>query len=119
MSPLFLEENKRNRVVDSEATLELLRCNSDKFRCSEEGEDGEIDSKVMSTVFCDARGIIYTDYLKKRTKDNWSVLYVFFAPVGRRNQEKMSSFEKDPLSSRQCTGAHLRSFDVQNYGIKI
>ena len=41
------------------------------------------------------------------------------APVERRNQEKMSSFEKDPLLSRQCTAAHLRSFDGLNYGIVI
>ena len=27
--------------------------------------------------------------------------------------------EKDPLSPRQYTGAHLRSFDGQNYEIKI
>ena len=39
----------------------------------------------MVTVFWDARGIIYTDYLVKG----------------------------------QCTGAQLRSFDRQNYGIKI
>ena len=53
--------------------------------------------------------------------DNWSVLCVVIAPVERRHQEKTSLFEKenDTLPSRQCTGAHLQSFDGWNYSIKI
>ena len=55
------------------------------------------------------------------TNDNWSILCIVIAPIERRNQEKTSSFEKekDPFASRQCTGAHQRSFDSQNYGIQI
>ena len=57
----------------------------------------------------------------KKTNDNWSVLCIVIAPVERINQEKASSFEKekDLLPPRQCTGTYLRSFDGQNYGIKI
>ena len=60
-------------------------------------------------------------FLGKKKEGNWSVLFVVIAPVEQRNQEKTSSFEKekDPLPSIQCTGSHLRSFDGQNYGIKI
>ena len=47
------------------------------------------------------------------------VLCIVIAPVKRRNQEKTSLFEKDPLTSRQYTGAHLRNFDGRNYGIQI
>ena len=59
--------------------------------------------------------------LEKRTNDSWSISCVVIAPVERRNQEKTYSFdkEKDPLPSKQCTVADLRSFDGQNYGIKI
>ena len=35
--------------------------------------------------------------LGKRTNNNWSVLCVVIAPVKRINQEKTSSFTKDPL----------------------
>ena len=43
------------------------------------------------------------------------------ALVERRNREKTSALEKgkDLLPPRPCTGAHLRSFDDQNYGNKI
>ena len=83
--------------------------------------------KVMATAFWDAREIVYTDYLEKGKKIlciiyiYYIVLCVLITPVERRNQEKTSSFEKykDPLPSRQCGGAQLRSFDGQNYGIKI
>ncbi|GBO13825.1 hypothetical protein AVEN_246324-1 [Araneus ventricosus] len=77
--------------------------------------------KVMATVFWDARGNIYVDYLGKRTSDKWRALCIIIAPVERRNQEKTPSFgkEKDYLPSRQCTGAHLCSFDGENYGIKV
>ena len=58
--------------------------------------------------------------LGKRRNDNWSVLCVVIVLVEQRNQEKTSSFEKkDPLPSRQYTGAHLHSYDGQNNGIKI
>ena len=50
--------------------------------------------------------------LGKRTNDNWSVLCLVIAQVERRNQEKTSSFEKDPLPSKQF-------FEGQNYEIKI
>ena len=86
---------------------------------SEEGEDGEIGRQG------DGHGLLgcarnHLHWLPgKRTNDNWGVLCVVIAPVEPRNQEKTSSFEKDPFPSKQCTGAHLRSFDVQNYEIKI
>ena len=44
---------------------------------------------------------------------------VVIALVKQGNQVKTSLFEKDPLLSRQCTVADLRSSDGQNYGIKI
>ena len=85
----------------------------------EEGEDREIKGDGHDFLGC-TRNHLHR-LLRKRTNDNWRVLYVVITPVERRNQEKTSSFgkEKGPLPSRQCTGAHLCSFDGQNYGIKI
>ena len=90
------EENKRNRVVDSEAILALYRRNPDEFlrrhitvdetwihhytpetkehskqwifkgeRAPKKAKTVKLAGKVMDTVFCDARGIIYANYLEK------------------------------------------------------
>ena len=72
----------------------------------------KLTGKVMATVFWDARRIIYTDYLVKGK----IITEKYYALLKSR---KMSSFEKDHFPSKQCTGAHLRSFDGQKYGIKI
>ena len=90
---------------------------------SEEGEDGEIDRQGVGHCFLGCTRYHLHRLLGKRTNDNCSVLHIFvvIAPNEPRNQEKTFSFEKekDPLPPRQCTAAHLRSFDDQNYGIKI
>ena len=98
MPRLLSEENKRNRVIDSEAILVLFRGNPDEFRrryiirrnmdallhyytpetkeqskkWAFEGERApkmaktmKSAGKVMVTVFWDAHGIIYTNYLEK------------------------------------------------------
>ena len=93
---LLSEENKRNRVVDSEASLALLHRNPDEFlrryitvaktwiyhnipetkeqpkqwvfvgeRNPKKAKKVKLAGKVMATVFWDARGIIYSDYLEK------------------------------------------------------
>ena len=98
MLRLFSEgNNKRNHVVDSEATLALFRRNPDKFlrryitvdgtwirhytpqtkekpkqwifegeRAAKKAKTVKSAGKVMATVFWNARGIIYIDYLEKR-----------------------------------------------------
>ena len=88
---------------------------------SEEGEDGEIGRQGDGHEFLGSRRTHLCRLLGKRTNDNWRVLCVVITTIERRNQEETSSFEKekDPLPSRQCTGAHLRSFDGQIYRIKI
>ena len=86
---------------------------------SEEGEDGEIGRESDGHGFLGCARNHLQPLLRKRAKDKWSILCVIIAPVERKNQKKTSSFEKDSLPSRQCTDAHLRSFDGQNYGIKI
>ena len=86
---------------------------------SEEGEDGEIGRQGDSHGFLECTRNHLHRLLGKKINDNWSLLCVVIAPVKRRNQEKTSLFEKDPFPSRQYTGADLRSFDDQNYGIKI
>ena len=92
---LLIEENKRNRVVDSEAISELSHRNPDEFlrryitvdkawihhytpETKKQSKQWVFESewalkkaktvkpadKVMVTVFRNARGIIYTDYLE-------------------------------------------------------
>ena len=61
--------------------------------------------KVMSTVFWDARGIIYTDYLEKRQTKTGT----YYASLLYRLSAEMK--KERP---------HLKKiFDGQNYGIKI
>ena len=84
-----------------------------------EGERGPKKTKTMKSPGKVKATGFRIGLLRKRTSDNWSVLCVVIALAEQRNQEKMSSFEKDPLPSRQCTGAHVRSSDGQNGGIKI
>ena len=83
---MLSEENKRNCVVDSKAILALFRRNPDEFlrryitvdetlihhytpETKEQSRqtifEGERAPKKAKTVFWDARGIVYTDYLKK------------------------------------------------------
>ena len=92
-----------------------------KWTCSEEGKDGEIGPQGDGHSFLRCTRNHLHRLLGKRTNVNCRVLCVVIAPVERRNQEKTFSFEKDkdPLASRQCTSAHLCSFDGQNYGIKL
>ena len=80
----------------------------------EEGEDGEIGRQGDGHGFLGCTRNHLHRLLGKRTNDNLGVLCVVIAPVERRNQEKTSLFEKDPLPSRQCTCAHPRSFDGLN-----
>ena len=79
------------------------------------------EGTVKTEVFLGCTRNSLHQLLGKRTNEHWSVLCVVIAPVEQRNQAKMSLHEKekDPLPSRQRTGAHLRSFDGQNYGNKI
>ena len=86
---------------------------------SKEGEDGEIGRQGDGHGFLGYTRNHLHRLLGRRTNDNCSVLCVVIAPVERRNQEKTSSFkkQKDPFPTRQCTGAHLRSFYGQNYRI--
>ena len=86
---------------------------------SEEGEDDEIgwQGDGHGVLGC-TRNHLHWLFVK-RANDNWSVLCVVIPTVERRNQEKTSSFKKDPFQSKQCTGAHLCNFDGQNNGIKI
>ena len=113
---LLSEENKQNRVVDSETILALLRRNPDELlrrymtvdgtwihhytpetkgqskqwvfkaeRALKKANMVKSFVKLMTTGFQDAHGIICTDYLKKKTNDNWSVLCVVIASVERKN----------------------------------
>ena len=88
---------------------------------SAKGEDDEVGRQGDGHGFLVCTWNHIHSLLSKRINDNWSVLCVVIAPVERRNQEKTYSFEKekDPLRSRQCMRAHLRSFDGQHYEIKI
>ena len=88
-------------------------------RAPKKGKTVKSAGKVMDTDLGCTRNRLH-QLLGKRTNDNWSLCSVI-APVERINQEKASSFrkEKDPLPSRQCTSAHLRSFVSRHFGIKI
>ena len=127
MPRLLSAENKRNRVVDSEAILALFRHNSDEFlrRCitvyetwihhytpetKEQSKqwvfEGEQAPKKAKAVILAGRwwprffGIHVessTPITWKRTNGNCSVLCVVIARIERRNQEKTSSFEKEKI----------------------
>ncbi|GBM44793.1 hypothetical protein AVEN_148295-1 [Araneus ventricosus] len=77
--------------------------------------------KVMDTVFWDARGIIYVDYLTKGQTINVE----YYASLLHRLSEEIKKQcphlpkKKNYLPSRQCTGAHLRSLGGEYYGIKV
>ena len=114
MPRLLSEENKCNRVVDSEVSLALCLRNPDEFLSRYITVDEtwihhytpETKKQSKQSVFKGVDGEIGRNYLLhrllwKRTNDNWSALCVVIAPVERRNQEKTSSFEKDSLPSRQ------------------
>ena len=87
----------------------------------EEGEDGEISRQDDGCGFLNARGIIYTDYLEKGQTITGAYYESLLHRLSEKIKKKTSLFEKekDPLLSRQRTGAHLRNFDGQNYGIEI
>ena len=119
---LLSGENKRNRMVDSEAILALFRSSPDEFlrqyttvdetdtplhsrdkgtikivgfwrqMGSEEGYDDKIGRQGDGHGFSGCTRNHLHRLLGKRTNDNLSVLCVIIAPVERRNQEKTSSF---------------------------
>ena len=66
----------------------------------EKGEDGEIGWQGEGHGFLGCTRNHLHLLLRKKTNDNWSVSGVVIAPDEQRNQEKTSSFDKDPLSSR-------------------
>ena len=121
----FSEENKRNRVVDSEAILAFFRGNRNEYLrryisvdetrihhyTSEtkeqskqwvfEGEHGEIGRQGDGHSFLRCTWNYLHRLLGKRTNDDWTVLCVVIAPAERKNKEKTSSFENENyLSSR-------------------
>ncbi|GBM23466.1 hypothetical protein AVEN_181581-1 [Araneus ventricosus] len=77
-------------------------------------------NKVMATVFWDARGIIYFDYLAKGQTINGEYYASLLHRLSEQIKKKHPHLEKkkNSLPSRQFTAAHLRSFDGENYGIK-
>ena len=85
----------------------------------EESEDIEIGRQGDGHGFLGCTRNHLHQLFRKKTNDNWSLLCAVIAPIERINQDKTFPFEKDPLPSRQWTGAHLRSFDGQKYEIKI
>ena len=139
---LLSEENKRNRVVDSEAILALSRRNPEEFRRRYitvdetwihhytletkeqskqwvfEGKGGEIGRQGDGHGFLGCTWNHLHRLLGKKT----TISEVYYASLSSEEIKKKISWfekEKDPLPSRQCTGAHLRSFDGQSYGSKI
>jgi transposase len=78
-------------------------------------------SKVMATVFWDARGIIFIDYLQKGK----TITGVYYANLLEKLNEEIKrkrphlAKKKSAVPSRQCTSTHVTYCDVQNSPIKV
>lgn len=73
--------------------------------------------KGMAIVCWDAGRIIYVKYIA----NGQTIIgdYYLCLIIGSSNQRKLSPFEKDPLSSRQCKGAHMCSFNAKNHEVEV
>ena len=72
--------------------------------------------KVMTSVFWDARRIIFIDYLQKAKTINGEYYANLLQHLSDEIKEKTAAFgEKESVvSSRQCTSSHIRYRGDQN-----
>ena len=76
--------------------------------------------KVMATVFWDARGVILIDYLEKGKTITGQYYASLLGRLNKKIKENRPHLKKkSPLSARQCTSPHMRSFNDENRGIEV
>ena len=69
--------------------------------------------KVMASVFWDAHGIIFIEYLEKGKKHQQRLFQSSIGAFERRNRGKTAPFEEkeSAVSSRQCTVSRVNEND--------